>query len=180
MKLIEEYKNGYNLFRLDNDADYIKHERMLYRAFFDKYPWYVKICFNVIEDRLISKIPYQNQVIYNLMKNDEIVCGYSYCNNYKQTFQVEMIGFKIAKNETVYEGLHFYSDLDRKYNSLEIISSGLKVVKYIDQELRSNGIKTVYSSCEPDYINSYKMLDFKKIDEITTKEYSEALLIKYL
>jgi hypothetical protein len=178
MKKIEEYKNGFSLQKAETTDDFIKHEKMLYRAFFDKYSWYADLCFNVNEDRLIPKVPYENQEIYFLMKNHEIVSGYSFCLNHKQSFEIEMMGYKFQKDETVCEGLHYYSDLDEKYNKLELIATGIQASRYIDNYLRIKGIKSIYSSCEEKYVGAYKKIGYKKISELKNEIFEEAILVK--
>ena len=178
MKFIEEYKTGFSLQMPETNADFIRHEKLLYRGFYENNSWYARMCFNNIEDRLIPKIPYEDQDIFFLINNDEIVSGFSFSTNYKQKFEIEMMGYKLHKDNTVGQGLHYYSDLDNKYNKLELISNGLKASKYIDKFVRDKGIKVLYGNSIEEYVGAYKLIGFKKIDQLVYENCDVAILIK--
>lgn len=160
---------------IEKQNDIIEYEKALYRNFKTNYPEYAEEFFSEIGgDRLQPLVPYEDQLIYGVYKDGDLICAGSYCINLQKELEIEKMGFKIEKAENVCEGLHFYSEATQKAEfNLEIYRTmALKSFK----ELLNRGINTIYSSCDRKRLIMYKFIGFEVIDEIEYTGETEYLI----
>lgn len=160
---------------VEKKEDIIEYEKALYRNFKPIYPEYAEEFFTEIDGiRLKPLTPYEDQLIYGVYRDKELISAGSYCIKLQKDFEIEKMGFKIDKTENVCEGLHFYSEITQKAEfNLEIYRSlAFKSFK----DLLSRGINTIYSSCTKNRLIMYKFIGFEIIDKIEYTGETEYLI----
>lgn len=164
---------------IESSNQKLEYEKALHRSFSETYPEYAEQFFNKISNnRLQPKIPYNDQLIFGVYSNGNLISGGSFCINIEQEFEIEKMGFKIEKTQNICEGLHFFSEIAQKVSFNMEIYRKLNLVAF--DELKRRGIDTIYSSCAKDRLIMYKFIGFKVIDEIEYTGEVEYLIKRYI
>lgn len=160
---------------LKTDEDLIAHEKALFRNFHATYPDYSRCFFTLLDkNRLRPIIPYESQVIYGIKYTGMLLCAGSFCIDPSQRYEIEEMGFKIDKSDSVCEGLHLYSTLTQTINlNIEIYR---KLLSFAFNDLLKRKINTIYSSCSGRLKKLYRYVGFSVIDEIMFFNEREYLL----
>lgn len=160
---------------LKSEEDLISHEKLLYRNFYRNYPAYSRKFFTLVDkNRLKPNIPYRSQVICALKHAGMLNCVASFCVNPEEIFVVESMGFKIEKNVTTCEVLHFYSKFSETFN----LEAYKKLFTFSITEMMKKNFRTMYSSCSEKFNKFYKVIGFDIVDSILFEGEKE-FLIKY-
>ncbi|MCG8572642.1 MAG: hypothetical protein MJB14_21125 [Spirochaetes bacterium] len=175
---MEQIKD-YQFLILSDDKDRDQHERNLYKAFYEKYPWYAKRFFKVVaNERLIPNIPYSDQIIYGAKNNRDIIISFSACTNLENT-ETEQIGFSIPKDKAIIEGLHFYGNLDKsRFFGMEEIYTAF--MNYALGDLKQKGYNKIYSTCSRRLLIVYKKMDFQVQESLEVDGDTEYLIMREL
>jgi hypothetical protein len=169
-----EKPEDYTFSKLDvnNASEIHEHETCLYRAFKDNYPWYAKRFFTDAGERLVPAIPYDDQVIYAAKKDGKIMIALAVCVNNDIKYEQEEMGFEINKKPGDCNGLHFYGNLDKNvFFGMDAVYE--KFMNYAMGDLKSMGIKRVYSSCSGRLLILYRLAGFREVDKKIIDETGE-------
>lgn len=147
------------------EKNVIEYEKAMYKAFSgSEIKTLNKIWeFDKANHRLKTIIPYESQKIFCTRLEGALVSAVAININIKETFQLEMMGFKVEKCEGVAEGLGLFNF--PVLSNLQPMALLLK--DYAFSLVESWGIKKMYGTCSEKKLRGYKLLGWVPIDKKT-------------
>lgn len=150
---------------LTDEKDIIEQEKKLFDTYMKKNQsgWVVNNYIKIDNCRLRAKIPYNDQTVYAVKKNDDIIAGGALNFNISK-FMLKEMGFEIDKNiENACEGINLYATDDIKGDDVFKVFS--EFINFIINDLKKRKIYTVYGTCERHMKAMYSLLGFQILDK---------------
>jgi len=173
--------NDITFCRLEQIEEFEEYERKLFISFSRHLPdgWVMKNYKRPEPDRLQALIPYEDQKIFSLKRNDEIIAAISVNYNTEKELQLEALGFSIDKSirqKIFCEGLILYSSEEMMGEKFleNFMFFGEKLV----EEMKKDKVEILLATCPKKLKSMYTLFGFE-VTERKTMNDKTVLLLKY-
>jgi len=166
----------------NSESELLEYEKKLYDAFYEKYTSNVQVYGKIwclIDDRMKPTIEYTDQIVYIAKSDSQIVWSLSANTNTAIKMQFEDMGFSITeeeRNQGIGEVLALFTRTH--INPYKFVSAFVEDFCYSD--LRSRGVKMVYTTCSNHVLKTYLRIGFTLKDQKVINGEEKFLLEKQL
>ncbi|OHD15291.1 MAG: hypothetical protein A2086_00825 [Spirochaetes bacterium GWD1_27_9] len=175
-------QKGYEFCILTDEEDIIEYEKEMFTAFNKINPNYW-ICkhYKIIDNcRFQSEIPYKDQLIFAVKKNNRLIAAAAVNINQNNLMQFEKVGFSKpleSKNKKICEVLSLYKT-DKLTGDFFYIF--IDLLGFLGNELKNRNFDCLYSTSIERFKPLYTSFGSKVIDEKILDEEKKYLQVNYL
>jgi hypothetical protein len=152
---------------LKTEEDLLEYEKAVFENFTKRNPnyWITKNYKKIESNRLQSRIPYEDQIVYGVKSGNKLIAGGSINKNITRKMQLEDVGFILSnenKKDNICEALLLFIYESIEYN---VFTVALGLRNYLINDLYNRGYKCVYGVCSENKKLFYTKFRFYVIEE---------------
>ncbi len=156
---------------LDDVQGFTAFERGLYELFYDGPDrWFGRTYRTVEPGRATPPFSYDDMTVYGMKIDGQLVVAMAFLSRITHPLQLERLGFELGadlhRGERYWEGLAFYSRLDRlEESAIDRFMLLRRWGALAFDDMRSKGVRRWFGTCSAGLVSFYKLLGCRFLAE---------------